>query len=104
MRYSSIREAAFIRRLNRFVAEVELDGRIERVHVKNTGRCAELLVPGYRVYLAGSGNPARKTAYDLIGVDKPVPGGTRYINMTPWPRTGRRGNGWPRAGWDPWRT
>ena len=81
MRYSSIREAAFIRRLNRFVAEVDLDGRIERVHVKNTGRCAELLVPGYRVYLAGSGNPARKTAYDLIGVDKPVPGGTRYINM-----------------------
>ena len=81
MRYSSISEAVFLRRLNRFVAEVELDGRIERVHVKNTGRCAELLVPGYRVYLAGSGNPARKTAYDLIGVDKVVDGGTRYVNM-----------------------
>lgn len=81
MRYGEVREATFLRRLNRFVAEVEIDGRVERVHVKNTGRCAELLVPGYRVYLERSGNPARRTAYDLIGVDKPVEGGVRYINM-----------------------
>ena len=81
MRYAEVREATFLRRLNRFVAEVALDGRVEQVHVKNTGRCAELLVTGYRVYLERSGNPARRTAYDLIGVDKPVAGGTRYINM-----------------------
>lgn len=81
MKYDNLRPAAFLRRLNRFVAEVELDGRVERVHVKNTGRCAELLVPGYRVWLEESGNPARKTAFDLIGVEKPVTEGARYVNM-----------------------
>jgi len=81
MRYDSIRAATFLRRVNRFVAEVAVDGAVERVHVKNTGRCSELLVPGYTVYLEKSGNPNRRTAYDLIGVDKPVPGGTRYVNM-----------------------
>lgn len=81
MRYTRVCDATFVHRLNRFVAEVELDGRVERVHVKNTGRCAELLVPGYKVYLERSENPVRKTAYDLIGVDKPVTGGLRYINM-----------------------
>ena len=74
-------KALFLRRLNRFVAEAELDGRIERVHVKNTGRCAELLVPGHTVYLEKSDAAGRKTAYDLIGVDKPVPGGVRYVNV-----------------------
>ena len=81
MRYDNIHAATFVRRVNRFVAEVEIDGSVERVHVKNTGRCAELLVPGYTVVLEKSGNPARRTAYDLIGVDKPVPGGVRYVNM-----------------------
>ena len=81
MRYSNIHAARFVRRLNRFVAEAEIDGQVERVHVKNTGRCAELLVPGYTVYLEKSESPARKTAYDLIGVDKPVDGGVRYVNM-----------------------
>ncbi len=81
MRYSRVCEATFIRRLNRFVAEVELDGRVERVHVKNTGRCAELLAPGYRVYLEYSDNPARRTAYDLIGVDKPAADGLCYVNV-----------------------
>jgi len=81
MTYDNIHAATFVRRVNRFVAEVEFDGKAERVHVKNTGRCAELLVPGYTVYLEKSGNPSRRTAYDLIGVDKPVPGGVRYVNM-----------------------
>ena len=81
MTYDNIHAATFVRRVNRFVAEVAIDGKVEQVHVKNTGRCAELLVPGYTVVLEKSGNPARRTAYDLIGVDKPVPGGVRYVNM-----------------------
>ena len=64
-------------RPNRFIAQVELDGRPETVHVKNTGRCRELLVPGAAVYLEESGNPARKTRYDLIAVEK----GELLINM-----------------------
>ena len=71
MKYNNVCEATFLRRLNRFVAEVEMGRAVERVHVKNTGRCAELLVPGYKVYLDRSGNPDRRTAFDLIGVDKP---------------------------------
>ena len=51
MKYENIREAVFLRRLNRFVAEVEIDGRQERVHVKNTGRCRELLIPGSQIWL-----------------------------------------------------
>lgn len=82
MNYSSIQEGTFLRRLNRFVAEVEIDGRVERVHVKNTGRCAELLVQGNRVYLEKSGNPDRRTAWDLIAVEKRLSGGkTRLVNM-----------------------
>jgi len=81
MLYNDIHAATFVRRVNRFVAEVVFDRKVERVHVKNTGRCAELLVAGYTVYLEKSGNPSRRTAYDLIGVDKPVPGGVRYVNM-----------------------
>ena len=81
MRYSNLREAAFVRRLNRFAAEVEMDGAVERVHAKNTGRCAELLVPGNRVWLERSGNPARKTAFDLVAVEKRTPQGARLVNM-----------------------
>ena len=81
MRYTNIREAILIRRLNHFVAEVEVDGRVERVHVKNTGRCAELLVPGCRVFLEPSGNPGRKTAFDLVAVEKQAPDGPRLVNM-----------------------
>lgn len=81
MTYDNLREAVFLRRPNRFVAEVTLDGRLERVHVKNTGRCAELLIPGSRVYLEESANPARKTRYDLIAVEKRTPRGTRLVNM-----------------------
>ena len=82
MQYNNHSEAVFLRRLNRFVAEVEMDGCLHRVHVKNTGRCAELLVPGNRVYLEKSPNPDRRTAYDLIAVMKKLPdGGERLVNM-----------------------
>ena len=70
MNYLNTSEAVFLDRPNRFVAHVELDGKIEMVHVKNTGRCKELLLSGARVILSKSDNPARKTVYDLIGVYK----------------------------------
>ena len=66
MRYPNILEATFVRRRNRFVAEVSIDGTTELVHVKNTGRLEGLLVPGGRVYLFAPGTPNRKTAYDLV--------------------------------------
>jgi len=77
MLYEETREAVFLLRPNRFVARVLLDGREETVHVKNTGRCRELLTPGARVILARGENPQRKTAYDLVAVWK----GERLINM-----------------------
>lgn len=70
MRYSNITKAMFLRRLNRFAAEVELNGKKELVHVKNTGRCRELLIPGCEVWLTAPGTPGRKTAYDLVTVRK----------------------------------
>lgn len=81
MRYSNIHTGIFLERLNRFVARVEIDGREERVHVKNTGRCAELLVPGNTVYLEKSDVPTRKTAYDLVAVEKSTSSGVRLVNM-----------------------
>lgn len=68
MKYPSTVTAVFISRPNRFIAKVELEGRTETVHVKNTGRCKELLIPGAKVVLVPSDNPARKTRYDLVGV------------------------------------
>ena len=70
MKYSNITHATFLKRPNRFIAEVELDGRKEIVHVKNTGRCRELLVPGCEVWLTAPGTPGRKTKYDLAAVRK----------------------------------
>lgn len=70
MKYSNTVRAKFIQRLNRFVAEVELDGKKETVHVKNTGRCRELLLPKAEVILADGMNTDRKTKYDLITVWK----------------------------------
>ena len=70
MHYGKVSKAVFIDRPNRFIAHVEIDGRENTVHVKNTGRCRELLIPGAEVWLAGSDNPARRTAYDLIAVGK----------------------------------
>lgn len=81
MKYRNIYTGVFLERLNRFVARVEMDGREERVHVKNTGRCAELLVPGNRVYLEKSDAVGRKTAYDLVAVEKRTPEGVRLVNM-----------------------
>ena len=70
MQYANIRSARFLSRPNRFIAKVDIDGREETVHVKNTGRCRELLVPGRRVWLEEGANPDRKTKYDLVAVDK----------------------------------
>lgn len=70
MKYENIIKARFISRPNRFIAEVEIDGNIEIAHVKNTGRCKELLTEGTTVYVQKSDNPARKTKYDLITVVK----------------------------------
>lgn len=81
MRYRKLCKATFEERLNRFVARVSLEGRQEWVHVKNTGRCAELLVPGNAVYLEPSDSPARKTRYDLVAVEKQTPQGARLVNM-----------------------
>lgn len=77
MDYSNITPGVFLERPNRFIAHVEIDGTVETVHVKNTGRCRELLPRGARVYCQRSGNPNRKTKYDLIAVEK----NGRLINM-----------------------
>ena len=70
MHYENIRKAVFVNRPNRFIAIVSLDGREETVHVKNTGRCRELLIPGAEVWLTAPGSPGRKTVYDLVAVRK----------------------------------
>ncbi len=77
MKYSNMVPGIFRSRPNRFLAHVEIQGREEIVHVKNTGRCRELLPPGAQVWCQESGNPARKTKYDLITVRKD----SRLINM-----------------------
>ena len=77
MIYENILPAVFVDRPNRFIAHVELNGRLEVCHVKNTGRCRELLIPGCRVYVQHQPSPTRKTAYDLIAVEK----GERLLNM-----------------------
>ena len=70
MQYANVRPAVFRSRPNRFIAKVEIDGQEETVHVKNTGRCKELLVPGCTVWLEKGTNSNRKTKYDLVAVDK----------------------------------
>ena len=77
MKYERIRKAVFRERPNRFIAYGELEGNMETIHVKNTGRCAELLLPGAVIYVQETDNPARKTKWDLIAVEK----GERLINM-----------------------
>lgn len=77
MRYANMVPGIFRNRPNRFIAHVEIDGKEQVVHVKNTGRCRELLAPGAMVWCQRSDNPARKTQYDLITVQK----GQRLINM-----------------------
>ncbi len=70
MNYGNVARAVFVERLNRFIARVDLGGGIETVHVKNTGRCRELLIPGAEVWLSEANAPARKTRYDLVAVRK----------------------------------
>ncbi|MEA1884635.1 MAG: DNA/RNA nuclease SfsA [Thermotogota bacterium] len=70
MKYKNSHKGKFIDRPNRFVANVEIDRQLQVCHVKNTGRCKELLLPGSTVYLEKSANPNRKTAYDLVAVEK----------------------------------
>ena len=77
MTYENMVPGIFLARPNRFIAHVQIGGQTEIVHVKNTGRCKELLVPGCTVYCQRSSNPNRKTAFDLIAVQK----GDRLINM-----------------------
>ena len=73
---TAVYAARFVSRPNRFIATVELEGEILTVHVKNTGRCRELLIPGCTVYLAAAENPLRKTPFDLIAVEKRKPDGS----------------------------
>jgi len=77
MKYERVTMGTFISRPNRFIAKVEIDGKTETVHVKNTGRCKEILVPGARVVLYDSDNASRKTRYDLIAAYK----GQTLINI-----------------------
>lgn len=77
MHYANMTPGTFLARPNRFIAHVKINGREEICHVKNTGRCRELLPPGAEVWCQESDNPARKTKYDLITVKK----GDRLINM-----------------------
>lgn len=90
MRYSKITRGIFVERVNRFIAYVMIEGQKEKVHVKNTGRCAELMIPGAVVYLQESEQTNRKTKWDLIAVEKecrlPDPEGgfrrrTRLVNI-----------------------
>lgn len=77
MRYETVVQGRFLSRPNRFIAVVDVDGAETVCHVKNTGRCRELLVPGATVYLTPGVTPGRRTPYDLIAVDK----SGRLINM-----------------------
>ena len=70
MKYDNIIRGRFLDRPNRFIAHVEVEGKSETVHVKNTGRCKELLIPGSEVWLTAPGTPGRKTKYDLVAVRK----------------------------------
>ena len=77
MRYDNMTPGIFLARPNRFIAHIEINGAVEICHVKNTGRCRELLIPGCTVWCQRSDNPNRKTKFDLIAVQK----GDRLINM-----------------------
>ena len=81
MKYNRVIPGVFLKRPNRFIAHVCIHGKEEVCHVKNTGRCKELLVSGCTVYCAVSDNPNRKTKFDLIAVEKKVESSTLLINM-----------------------
>ena len=97
MQYSKMVPGVFLARPNRFIAHIEIDGSVEICHVKNTGRCRELLPVGATVWCLDADSPTRKTRYDLIAVQK----GNRLINMdsqapnaaaAEWLRSGGLGN------------
>ena len=77
MKYKAVVPGVFLARPNRFIAHVQMEDQTEICHVKNTGRCRELLPPGAKVWCVPGENPARKTKYDLVTVQK----GDRLINM-----------------------
>lgn len=77
MEYTNMVAGRFLSRPNRFIAQVDIQGQTRICHVKNTGRCRELLIPGARVWCQAAANPNRKTQFDLIAVEK----GGRIINM-----------------------
>lgn len=77
MVYKNIKQAKFLSRPNRFIANIEIDGKMEICHVKNTGRCKEILTPNATIFVQESDNTNRKTKYDLISVYK----GRRLINI-----------------------
>ena len=81
MKYENIKEAIFLKRPNRFIAYGEIEGKEEVIHVKNTGRCKELLVPGAKIYVQYCNHSNRKTKWDLIGVEKKTENRNRLINM-----------------------
>lgn len=81
MKYANIHKATFLSRPNRFIARVLINGSEEIAHVKNTGRCRELLIPGSTVYLFRSSNASRKTKYDLISVEKKTDNGIILVNI-----------------------
>ena len=81
MKYEHVIPGTFLQRPNRFIAHVLINSKEEICHVKNTGRCRELLVPGCTVYCSVSDKPQRKTKYDLIAAEKRVAGRTLLINM-----------------------
>lgn len=82
MKYTNIHKATFISRPNRFIAECDLNGEVVVAHVKNTGRCRELLIPGVTVFLDEPKGRERKTKYDLVAVEKTLPDGSKMlINM-----------------------
>lgn len=77
MKYNNIKSAKFINRKNRFIAEIEINNKIELCHVKNTGRCKELLVEGVEIFVEENNNKNRKTKYSLITVKK----GNMLVNI-----------------------
>lgn len=81
IKYKEVKKGTFIERPNRFIAKVSVDGTEETAHVKNTGRCKELLIKGATVYLSVSDNHSRKTKYDLIGVEKITDRDILKVNM-----------------------
>lgn len=81
MKYENVYKGIFKERLNRFTCTVETEGKVEKVHLKNTGRLKELLYDGNTVYLQRSTNPERKTKYDVISAEKVIGGKSIIVNI-----------------------